>query len=97
MKTRTETSAGGVVFRPRDDAGFDVAIIRTHEGRWQLPKGWMEPDETMEQTACREVREEAGVDADVVGPLDKIEYWDKSTYDTEPVRGHKFVHFFLLR
>jgi 8-oxo-dGTP pyrophosphatase MutT (NUDIX family) len=96
VKTRTETSAGGVVFRLNAD-GFDVALIRTHEARWQLPKGWIEAGETPEQTAVREVREEAGVEGEVVGPLDRIEYWYKSTYDPEPARVHKFVHFFLLR
>lgn len=97
MKTRTETSAGGVVFRLADDGGFDVALIRTHEDRWQLPKGWIEDGEQPEQTAVREVREEAGVDAEFVGPLGTIEYWYRSTYEPEPARVHKFVHFFLLR
>jgi 8-oxo-dGTP pyrophosphatase MutT (NUDIX family) len=97
VETREEVSAGGVVFRPRDGGGFEVALIRTHEGRWQLPKGWVEDGEPMPRTALREVREEAGVDAEFVGPLDQIEYWYKSTYDPEPVRVHKFVHFFLLR
>jgi 8-oxo-dGTP pyrophosphatase MutT (NUDIX family) len=96
MKVRTERSAGGVAFRARGDA-FDVAIIRTHEGRWQLPKGWIEDGEPAEQTAVREVREEAGIDAEVVAPLGTIEYWYRSTYDAEPARVHKFVHVFLLR
>ena len=96
MKTRTETSAGGVVFRLCGEA-FEVALIRTHEARWQLPKGWIEAGETPEQAALREVREEAGVAAEVVGPLERIEYWYKSTYEPEPARVHKFVHFFLLR
>jgi 8-oxo-dGTP pyrophosphatase MutT (NUDIX family) len=98
VKTRNEVSAGGVVFRAHDGGSFDVALIRTHEGRWQLPKGWVEEGEPCEQTAVREVREEAGVNAEVIAPLDTIEYWYRSTYDPgEPVRVHKFVHFFLLR
>ncbi|MBF6600375.1 MAG: NUDIX domain-containing protein [Dehalococcoidia bacterium] len=98
MLTRTETSAGGVVFRLAETGGgFDVALIRTHEGRWQLPKGWIEAGESPEQAAAREVHEEAGVDAEVVGPLGMIEYWYNSTYEPEPARVHKFVHVFLLR
>jgi 8-oxo-dGTP pyrophosphatase MutT (NUDIX family) len=96
MNTRNEVSAGGVAFRANGDA-FDVAIIRTHEGRWQLPKGWIEEGEPPEAAAIREVREEAGIDADVVAPLGKIEYRFRSTYDPEPVRVHKIVHVFLLR
>ncbi|MEX2227270.1 MAG: NUDIX hydrolase [Dehalococcoidia bacterium] len=98
MKTRNEISAGGVVFRAGEGAGFDVALILTHEGRWQLPKGWVEDGEAKEQTAIREVREEAGIEAEIVVPLDTIEYWYRSNYEPgEPVRVHKFVHFFLLR
>ncbi|MBI2724499.1 MAG: NUDIX domain-containing protein [Chloroflexi bacterium] len=97
MRTRDEVSAGGVVFRVREDGGFDVALIRTHEQRWQLPKGWIEAGESDEAAAVREVREETGLESDVVGRLDTIEYWYRSTYEPEPARVHKFVHFFLLR
>lgn len=97
MKTRDEVSAGGVVFRERDGGGFEVVLIKTHEGRWQLPKGWVEPGEPMERTAVREVREEAGIDGEVVAPLGEVEYWYVSKYDPEPARVHKRVHFFLLR
>ncbi len=97
MLTRTEISAGGVVYRLRDGGDYEVALILAPESRWQLPKGWVEDGEAHERTAVREVREETGLDAEVIGPLDTIEYWYKSTYDPEPVRVHKFVHMFLLR
>ena len=97
METRDETSAGGVIFRPNEGGGFDVAVIKTHEGRWQLPKGWVEDGEEHASTARREVREETGLDGDVVGPIESIDYWFVSHYDPEPARIHKRVHFFLLR
>jgi 8-oxo-dGTP pyrophosphatase MutT (NUDIX family) len=97
VKTRDEVSAGGVVFRERADGGHDVAIILTHEGRWQLPKGWVEAGEAKEETARREVREEAGVEAEVIGELGTIEYWFVSNYEPAPVRVHKRVHVYLLR
>jgi hypothetical protein len=39
METRTEVSAGGVVFRNGPGGAFEIVLILTHEGRWQLPKG----------------------------------------------------------
>ena len=97
MKTRNETSAGGVVFRADAGGGIEIAVIRTHERRWQLPKGWIEEGEAPETTAVREVREEAGVEAEPVCELGTIEYWFNANYDEEPARVHKFIHFYLLR
>ena len=97
MKTRDEVSAGGVVFRTRDGGGFDAVLILTHERRWQLPKGWIDEGESPEQTAVREVREETGIDAEIVGPLGDIKYQYVSTYDAEPARVYKRVHMYLLR
>lgn len=97
MRSRHEVSAGGVVFRAGEGDGFDVAIIRTHEGRWQLPKGWIEDGEAAEATAVREVREEAGVEAVVVAPLGDVRYTYTSNYEAEPARISKVVHMFLLR
>lgn len=97
MNTRTEVSAGGVIYREGDGGGLEVALILTHEGRWQLPKGWVEDGETREAAAQREVEEEAGVRGRVIGLIETIDYWFKPTYEAEPVRIHKFVHFYLLQ
>ena len=57
----------------------------------------MDEGESPERTAVREVREEAGIDARLVAPLDVIEYWFVGDdRDGRRVRFHKFVHFYLL-
>ena len=42
---------------------------RRGRGNWQIPGGFVEQDETMEQAVVREVEEESGVTAEVVGVL----------------------------
>jgi ADP-ribose pyrophosphatase YjhB (NUDIX family) len=42
---------------------------RRGHGNWQVPGGFIEPDETIEMAVVREVAEEAGVQAEVVGVL----------------------------
>jgi 8-oxo-dGTP diphosphatase len=99
LRTVTQVSAGGVIYRrAAGTAAVDVAIIRVGPNdRWQLPKGLVEHGESPERTAVREVREEAGVDGELVAPLEAIEYWYVGTEDgAERVRFHKHVHFFLL-
>ena len=96
VRTETQRSAGGVVYRRRESE-VEVALICVGERRrWQLPKGIIEDGEAPEETAVRETREEAGVDATLLAPLDVIEYWYQATRGGGRVRYHKFVHFFLL-
>ena len=53
-----------------------VAMIATRGGtRWGLPKGAVGQGETSEAAALREVFEETGLEAEIVKPLDTIEYF----------------------
>ncbi len=59
---------------------------------WSLPKGHLEPGETDQEAAIREVREETGISGHVVGKLGTIDFW----FVAEGRRVHKTVHHFLL-
>ena len=99
LPTVQQVSAGGVVYRRATDGQIiEVAIVRVGpKGRWQLPKGIVDQGESPIQTATREVREEAGVDAEIIAPLEEIEYWYVGAdAQAQRVRFHKRVHFFLL-
>jgi 8-oxo-dGTP pyrophosphatase MutT (NUDIX family) len=96
IKTVTQVSAGGVVFRRREGQVEVVLISVGDPPRWQLPKGLVDAGEAPEAAALREVREEAGVEAELVAPIDRIEYWYIAAEHGQRIRYHKFVHFYLL-
>jgi 8-oxo-dGTP pyrophosphatase MutT (NUDIX family) len=97
VPTKLQISAGGVAFR-KQDGRIDVALISVgEETRWQLPKGLVDKGESTEHAAIREVREEAGIDTEIVGRIDKVEYWYFWKENGQRIRYHKFVYFYLLR
>ena len=97
MMTMDQVSAGGVAFRWQGSEP-EMAIVSVKPRlRWQLPKGIVDPKETPEITAVREVREEAGIETELLSLIETIEYWYRATKYGKPVRYHKFVHFYLLQ
>ena len=60
-------AAGGIVIRPVANGRFEVACIyREARGDWTFPKGKLDPGETFEQAALREVLEETNMVCEVV-------------------------------
>jgi len=63
------THAGCVVFRDdKENLRYLVISSSTNE-HWVLPKGHIDPGESPEETALRELREETGVLGETVKPL----------------------------
>lgn len=95
--TERQVSAGGVAFRRQEDT-IEIALISVGEkGRWQLPKGLVGHDETPEEAALREVREEAGIETELLQQINTVEYWYYGQRRGAQIRYHKFVHFYLMR
>ena len=96
MMERTETSAGGVLYR-RVGGEVEVAIAEQHDRitanrTIRLPKGKIDPGESAEQAAVREVVEETGFQSRVVCPLGSAQYF----YDDAEGRVLKRVRYFLM-
>jgi 8-oxo-dGTP diphosphatase len=83
-------AAGGVVTRTTDG---DLEVLLVHRPRyddWSLPKGKLEPGETVEEAALREVQEETGVRCSLGPPVGEPHHY--SDRKGRP----KVVHFFLM-
>ena len=74
-KTRSEHSSGGAVISVREGIPYVALIATRGRARWGLPKGAVSEGETSEAAALREVLEETGLEAQIVKPLDTIEYF----------------------
>lgn len=90
-----ETSAGGLVV-DRLPSPTQVLLISRYDRRnrliWSFPKGHVEFGESNQMAALREVREETGIDAQIVDQLGVIDF----SFTADDRRIHKTVHHFLM-
>ena len=85
------TSCGGVVIY----RGKILALYKSYKNRYEglvLPKGTVEAGEDYEQTALREVREEAGVRASIVKYIGSSQY----NFTVPEDMVNKEVHWYLM-
>src|SRR3954447_36299 len=81
-------ASGGVVWR-RGERGVEVVVVhRPRYDDWSLPKGKLDPGETWEQAALREVEEEIGLRCRLREELPATEY--------RVARGRKVVRYWLM-
>lgn len=88
----TIVAAGGAVYKINN--GDILILLIYRNGVWDLPKGKLEPDESVEECAVREVAEEVGI-----SKLPKIESNLTDTIHYYPLKGKdvkKITHWYLM-
>jgi 8-oxo-dGTP diphosphatase len=71
-------AAGGVVWRPGPHGEPEVLVVhRPRYDDWSLPKGKLDPGETDEECARREVEEETGLRCTLGAELASVSYVDR--------------------
>ena len=55
-------AAVAIVFTFEDSVLFTVRNVDPDKGKWDLPGGFIDPNETAEAAACREIKEELGIE-----------------------------------
>lgn len=87
---KREFSAGGIVF---NNQGQVLLTKHSQNHHWSFPKGLIDPGQTTEEAALREVREEGGVEAEILG---KVGY-SKYVYTFGGEKIFKVVTYFLMK
>ena len=87
---KREFSAGGIVF---NNKGQVLVTQHSQNKHWSFPKGLIDPGQTPEQAAVREVKEEGGIEAEI---SEKIGY-NKYVYTFEGEKIFKVVTYFLMK
>ena len=71
-------AAGGVVWRRSPEGKIEVLVVhRPRYDDWSFPKGKLDPGESEEECAIREVREETGLECRLDGELAGTAYTDR--------------------
>ena len=95
---RREVSAGGLIWRRRNDQ-IEVVLVRpAGKETWVLPKGHLEPGEGILEAALREAAEESGLEVTAGDELGEVSYvysW-RDRPGAPIMRIFKRVHFFLM-
>lgn len=88
---KQEKSAGCIVYYIDDEPKFLLLKYKTY---WGFAKGMIEENETEEDTAIRELKEEAGIKAELVPGFKEKQRW---FYNFQGELRNKEAVFFLAR
>ncbi|MBI5126813.1 MAG: transcription antitermination factor NusB [Candidatus Taylorbacteria bacterium] len=83
---------GGAVVYAHNEGEIYLALVHDVFGHWTLSKGKIEPDEDVPAGTIREIKEEMGLDIEIIEDLGSNEY---IASDPEKGKLRKQVHYYL--
>ena len=89
-----EYSAGAIIFKKAEDLTLYL-ILHYEEGHWGSAKGHIEGREAIEETACREIREETGLTD--IRFIEGFQAENQYFFNSQDRRIHKTVTFLLAQ
>jgi 8-oxo-dGTP diphosphatase len=91
---KREFSAGGIVFNSEGQVLLVKAGSLRDESKshWKFPKGHLDGEESTEEAAIREVKEETGIDAEIKGKIGVSKY----TYFLKGEKVFKIVTYYKM-
>lgn len=87
---KKEKSCGAIILK-QQHGDFKTLVVRQNQGHWGFPKGHVENDETEYETAKREVKEEVGLDIEIVDGFREVTSYSPAPY------VYKDVIYFLAK
>ncbi len=82
-----EKSCGGVIYKEQNEEKYFL-VVHMQMGHWTFPKGHVEPNETEEETAVREIKEETNIDVELLSGFRKT-----TEYSPRPNAIKEVVYF----
>lgn len=92
LKVKKAFSAGGAVYREEPEGVLWLLIKAKSDGKWRLPKGGIEKNETSLETAIREAEEEGSVEVEPLGKVGLEKYF----FVKDGQKIFKTVVFYLM-
>jgi len=91
---KNQKSAGAVVFYEENGKREYLLVCGGKNFYWGFPKGWIEDNEDPKDTAIREIKEEVGLDVELIPNFEeKIDFFFKDNNELV----HKEVIFYLAK
>jgi 8-oxo-dGTP pyrophosphatase MutT (NUDIX family) len=91
---KNQKSAGGVVFYEENNKREYLLVCSGKNFYWGFPKGWVENNEDPKDTAIREIKEEVGLDVELIPNFEeKIDFFFRENNELV----HKEVIFYLAK